>query len=632
MTDDKTQTDEQAFDALLTETLGGMNPPDLSGIVLERLENDRESSHALFVEPLVHDQRRKAAPSGLHWKVVTAGVAIAATLLWFVIGPGLRRNSEQSPKVALEDDGDAQGAVSIAVEQKTQPEADPPKQSREPLRGIPLLVDGNQERQESGQTQLADTEKSSSQPLEKIATLSSEIEKSFFQYWKSVGVTPTPDATISQIAERLRGRLGVVVPAEILNNSDDLQSYFAKQSNATKLASAWLSQMTHGGVRRLSEDNRLELTNELAKCIEGTLSVDRTLLSWIEGQNPRSEAFHHAIGSFGSVSKVNHLAGLTMNVDLRCVRCHDAKIQGAGKQSEYWEFVALLKNGSAGKPEKATAEKGTRSTQRSTFYELADGRQKLAEPKVSQRWLSEANQSPVQSVKAWADALSGSPALARGVVNSIWELVHGLPLRGRVVDPVTAPHDDNLDSIETRLANDLINSNFNLARTLALVVASPVSRRAVPEVFQSTDQLLTDSAARKHAIDSINAFAAAAPVTKRVTIAQRVDQAKRSIGVKIDSGKSFVAQASDSTGNQKRKDKQPATPLINDDFPTDGSSLPVQWLRLLSEQDSRVNHLAYLAGLDQLPASIGEVVEVMDNETNEQQNLVLQRVWWMLRP
>ena len=210
--------------------------------------------------------------------------------------------------------------------------------------------------------------------------------------------------------------------------------------------------------------------------------------------------------------------------------------------------------------------------------------------------------------------------------------MHGLPLRGRVVDPVTAPHDDNLDSIETRLANDLINSNFNLARTLALVVASPVSRRAVPEVFQSTDQLLTDSAARKHAIDSINAFAAAAPVTKRVTIAQRVDQAKRSIGVKIDSGKSFVAQASDSTGNQKRKDKQPATPLINDNFPTDGSSLPVQWLRLLSEQDSRVNHLAYLAGLDQLPASIGEVVEVMDNETNEQQNLVLQRVWWMLRP
>ena len=245
-----------------------------------------------------------------------------------------------------------------------------------------------------------------------------------------------------QAAQRLAGRIDLRLPKNFWV-IDRMQVYSTSESNAA-CVSGKRKLSTREGVRRISEQDRESLNLELAKCIEGSHSFDRTLLSWIEGQKPTVCCFppSHA-GSPGKVSTVNHLAKLTMNVDLRCVRCSDSKIDGNGQQAEYWQFAALLKSAVPNKSAKVNGQKQENERKQNSriFYELTDGRQRLAEPGVSPKWVGQSDDRRVQSVKEWADALSGSKALAHGVVNSLWEFVYGMPLDGRVVDPVTAPHD-----------------------------------------------------------------------------------------------------------------------------------------------------------------------------------------------
>ena len=636
MSDEINQADEQAFDALLAETLGGLNPPDLSGIVLDRLESDSQVRIDDFViETALADAPLKATHPKMRWSVLTTFAAVAATLLWLMVGINSDTDGDTATKTASDPSPTAGNETLVEVEKNDESRNVPDKKPAKPLRGIPLLVDDDPTSERSQSDGSAINVVQSTGDLPGLDAIARDLHDAFFQYWDAVGVEPTKAMSDQEATQRLAGRIDLRLPEELLGDPDGMQVYFTSESNAAQLASAWLRQITREGVRRISEQDRESLNLELAKCIEGSHSFDRTLLSWIEGQNPRSAAFHQAMGSPGKVSTVNHLAKLTMNVDLRCVRCHDSKIDGNGQQAEYWQFAALLKSAVPNKSAKVNGQKqeNERKQNSGIFYELTDGRQRLAEPGVSPKWVGQSDDRRVQSVKEWADALSGSKALAHGVVNSLWEFVYGMPLDGRVVDPVTAPHDAILESIEERLARDLIQSNFNIARTLALVIAAPVSRRSVPEIFGDGNSALVSSEERAVASDSINAFAASAPVTKRMTIARRVDQAARSIGVKIDAtNPAFVAQANNSSSTPSRNGVKDKTLSVKDDFPTNGEQLPVQWLKLLPLQQSRLDHLAYLAGYDDLPSEVRELVEMMEEDTEKDRNLTLQRVWWMIRP
>lgn len=633
MADEVNRIEEQAFDAMLDETLGGLNPPDLSGVVLERFEANSPSPLSISIETATPERGPRVGRFAARRKIVASFAVVAALILWIFVGsPGLQ-TTEPNPDSSLDVPHIDRDQIALNVEPTIESGQDVPEPKEPtPRRGIPLLVKENPQ-SEQQDSMVVKEPTLIERPILAVDVLSNEINDSFIAYWKSVGVLPTPESTRQEISNRLRSRIDLSLPSEIVDDPQAMQELFATSNSASQIAPAWLRQITNNGVRRLAADDRKALDRELAQCIAGSHALDRTLLSWIEGQNPRSPAFHQAIGSIGKASTVNHLAKLTMGVDLRCVRCHDSKIEGSGKQSEYWEFAAMLKsqnypNTTAAKDEAVRSHGST-----AIFYELVDGRQKLAEPRVSPRWLGYSEQRSVRSVKEWADSLSGSKALAQGIVNSLWELVYGLPLRGRVVDPVTAPHDLILDSIQDRLATDLIDSKFNVARTLSIIIATPVARRSVPSVLTDVNKLVADPRARMEARQAVNAFAAATPVSRQLTLAGRLDQAERALGGKLDSMNTpFVAQADESKKERPGSTKRKELDSVHDDFPTTGNELPVQWLRLLPEQDSRVKHLAYLAGFDDLPEGVEAIRQLMTETSEEEQNLVLQRVWWLLQP
>lgn len=630
--------DEQAFDALLSETVGGFNPPDLSGVVMERLESGRETlvdqdAVAGFSIETIARTDRSGKRFVRHLRRLGVLAAVAASLLWFLARNPSNNEAVIDSQVAIDPPSPELIEVVESVPKKPQQSHGNKSNPKRPLRGIPMLVEAGSDTKGRNSNEANGVPVPEDAVLAEVNLVSSKLNQELMEYWESVGVTPTGEVPLPEAADRLFSRLDLKIPSEMLLDPETMQTYLAQTPSAKQLATAWLRQMTNGGLGRLEEDDLVSLVNELAKCIEGERSLDRTLLSWIEGQNPRSAAFHQAFGSVGRVSTVNHLAKLTMNVDLRCIRCHDSKIEGTGRQADYWGFAALLKSSFTTQSVSEIPDANQSQSAKPIFYELLDGRQRIADPSVSSRWLATSDGQPVRSVKEWADALSGSRSLANGVVNSLWELVYGMPLEGRVVDPVTAPHDAVLDGIQDRLVSDLMESDFNISRSLALIIGTPVARRAVPEALNDDGQVVASSRSRAEAIHAINAFAASLPIKKRLSVKRRVDQVTRSMGTTLNSGNpAFVAQADNSTGKPPKANRNTTATFLDDDFPTASDTLPVQWLRLIQSQDSRVDHLAYLADLYELPKEVADVVQVMDKETVEDQNLLLQRVWWMLRP
>ncbi|MCH1496339.1 MAG: hypothetical protein L7U72_14035 [Rubripirellula sp.] len=630
--------DEQAFDALLSETVGGFNPPDLSGVVMERLESGRETlvdqdAVAGFSIETIARTDRSGKRFVRHLRRLGVLAAVAASLLWFLARNPSNNEAVIDSQVAIDPPSPELIEVVESVPKKPQQSHGNKSNPKRPLRGIPMLVEAGSDTKGRNSNEANGVPVPEDAVLAEVNLVSSKLNQELMEYWESVGVTPTGEVPLPEAADRLFSRLDLKIPSEMLLDPETMQTYLAQTPSAKQLATAWLRQMTNGGLGRLEEDDLVSLVNELAKCIEGERSLDRTLLSWIEGQNPRSAAFHQAFGSVGRVSTVNHLAKLTMNVDLRCIRCHDSKIEGTGRQADYWGFAALLKSSFTTQSVSEIPDANQSQSAKPIFYELLDGRQRIADPSVSSRWLATSDGQPVRSVKEWADALSGSRSLANGVVNSLWELVYGMPLEGRVVDPVTAPHDAVLDGIQDRLVSDLMESDFNISRSLALIIGTPVARRAVPEALNDDGQVVASSRSRAEAIHAINAFAASLPIKKRLSVKRRVDQVTRSMGTTLNSGNpAFVAQADNSTGKPPKANRNTTATFLDDDFPTASDTLPVQWLRLIQSQDSRVDHLAYLADLYELPKEVADVVQMMDKETVEDQNLLLQRVWWMLRP
>ena len=137
----------------------------------------------------------------------------------------------------------------------------------------------------------------------------------------------------------------------------------------------------------------------------------------------------------------------------------------------------------------------------------------------------------------------------------------------------------------------------------------------------------------------VGAFAATAPQHASLPVGKRVRFANQSVGISLDAIQKetmLLAQTLDaSNSNAKPKDsgaKAPAKANVTiEQFPSKAVGPPVQWLTLIDDLDQKVNHLAYLAPMQQVPKSVNEVVDKMVAEKTAEP-LILHRVWWMIHP
>ena len=663
----RAEIEERAFDAWLAETVGGLEAPDLSAEILQRLPGESGCSPASDPsEPGRGSEPRRSPVAGApeldsprrpsstpanstsdnrgRVRVAIAVLAsLAAAILIFLSLFREPPGPQVGPQEFAAGGGDA-GAERSADGSRDipgdRPAADGPDRSQlaevpadrsEPPRGISLLKD-HDSASDGGRAPAASAGLEPQRPArqrEQIHLVSQRVSSDLEAYWRTIGVTPAEPKSADATATALRRRLGVELAPETLAGAEGIRVALAQPANAWAVARGWLRQITEGGLDALTPERRRMLVEPLAASVSGRLRFDSLLAYWLSVPGEPSTAWYTAMAHGGRSDLVRRTAALTMNVDLRCTRCHDAYIEGNGRQRDYWNFHALLRRkvGSDGGVWKLAAD---RRDIGETFFDLPDGRRQVAEPAVAEDWLDRPDATSLESVAAWAEHLLGSEQLATGVVNSLWELVYGRPLRGRVVDTVSAPYDDTLDQLEQRLAEDLIASGFDIGRTLSLIIASPATDRSVPESFLENGRFAAD----EQAVQAAWAFAAATQPRKRLGLGQRLDLVMRSVGGdlgQVDPGRSVLAQATGSGEESRAAGGVDGGVEAPSDYPIHAETLPVQWLGSIDDLDAQVEHLAYLSGQTAVPSRILEAARAME-EAGVKRELLLRRVWWLLRP
>lgn len=665
------------IDALLAEFVSEnpgsrKTPPDLSGEILrklaalqidERMEESRAGAATSLpsgvassgVQPSVNNSREKS--SGRRFSagaVVSIIIAVAASLLGVIWFAGQdETTTESSVRVAenvdVSDEGvqpDASVALSARASDSGETvdriaKGDSSRRKNNAPKGIRLDAPDETSSlvgQEPSSNLPGNSLKtaSSGSKLESIDSVSRRLEQLAFSYWDSLDLTPTAEANASELAVRFGKQLDVSVSSEHVNQVGQLQQHLSKRPNARRLASKWLANALGQKTESIRQNGNAGLVEELGLAFSPKQSFSTTLVSLVDGSSDNASAFYNLLdrgpkNGGDKVGLAHQLASLTMNSDLRCVRCHDSLIGRAGTQEDHWSFVTLLRRSMLRTSDGWKFESNKRN--KAGFFELPDGRMQMVQPSVSNAFF-EASKPPTE-LGEWAKQLTGSSQFASSIVDSLWKMVHQRKLSPSAIDAFAPPTNESLTRIRDELVRDLIASDFDVTRTLALIVASPMNRRSVPESLLPKNALTSSDAQRALAMEQVGAFAATVdrPVASR---RQRLDLAINRVGgaLKKDADRALLAQPIVQSPKKSLSSSASTNPLLDFtkrlsvDFPGNEAALPVAWLSSIDDYDQQVEHLAYLAGEHQVPKDIAEIAS--DLRSAGSRESALSRLWWIL--
>lgn len=480
-------------------------------------------------------------------------------------------------------------------------------------------------------------------PIHQVARKNSELIQ---QYWRASHIEPTPATSDFEVASRLNRRLGLALPADAIADPETLHLVLQSSENTQQIAKQFLattSELPEPGLPQF-QDLIDDLTQTVALQSE---PLDVKLTSLIDGSDPMSSRWYDALGQGGGGKLGAHqhmtrrLASLSMNADLRCIRCHDSKVGSSVTQDDYMSMLSLVTN--------SVQRDGNRWVVRQDkskhlFYERPDKRQAAAPQQVSRKFL-DAGSDSISDYQQWSQSLVGSDVLANGIVNSLWKMVHGRPLVSSASDALAAPVAPQLLQLRQQLTDDLKASHFDLTRTLALIIASPMSNRSVPDALSIDSIRIASNEDRHAAFGQVSAFAAAFQ-TAESKRAQRIELAMQQMGMPLGTvGQgSILAQPvlikptkkpPRPSSRQNRKSQATAElqgPTLKDmlllDFPGDDAQLPASWLSDIKDYEEQVRHLGYMQGMTKLPSDVEKLAQQLNKQLPAEP--ALHQLWWVL--
>ncbi len=653
------------IDALLAEFVPDdpqrrSQPPDLSEQILARLAEgcepvDSQSEPTETGPPrttaAVVGQTPPTAPASTLTRMVSLLVAVAASILGVMWLAGDDQAAPENNPIAVSLD--ANGGVADANPNTGSPgkPTDPDqrvakapastaeigggKSTEQPIRGKVLTPPRLADNQtiDAPETSSPQRVPISADQLASIGDVLAVTTQTARSYWRDLNVTPTAAAAPNEMLARLKRRLGVELSAEALSDPSRLRSELTAEASARQIAKRWLAVTADAGIGQVDRAENAPLIGRLAEGLSGQAGWDATLVSLIDGSGEHAERWYETIGRGGTEAIAKRLAGVSMNADVRCIRCHDSMIGRSGTQEDYWSFVALVRNVFERGEDRWVISRQPKSIQ--TFFELPDGRQRLATPKVSEHLLGTSQE--IEGFNTWAATLPGSDALASSTVDSLWQLVHGRKLKPSPVDAFAPPINENLDRLHTQLADDLSASGFDVARTLALIIASPMSNRSVPEPLRGNNVVTVSERERQEALELVAAFAASVQPPSS-SQQDRLELAMRRIGGSLQPGDQGTILAQPIYNTPPLKPKSPGSERVEVDFaeqlgvdfPGGDAPLPVSWLRSIDDYDQQVQHLVYLSGHQRVTPEIRKIAERLQESGSTES--ALSRLWWILRP
>ncbi len=643
------------LDVLLMEVLAGQSPPDQRERIIDRLQQPIVPSVVTTTQkPNTRSSSRNRRSSGDRGVSSRKLTWVTAAMLLVCAGVTVAVRYQGDAMVAKDEhaqQGDSAEAVSAGRTNRPASNPTTPVPSTFPENVPPppiALADASSNADDANPDATEVFRDANSQPLiasvpspkpasKPLTLVSTSMSNHVNQYWERIGVQPTKQLPADHVAKRLSDRLGVKVEPQAVGNTEAMLSLLSRPKNTESLARPVLAAISSRRDASLTRPVDQQMVAQVEKTLHQGRGFDRLIVSWFvepaksevtTGDEHADEADTGGVPSIGELLQpigqheaIVSTAALTLGADMRCVRCHDLPTSGRdaiGSQHEYWQFAANISPGLGWKMNGKTG----------WFYDTIDGRRRLAE----------ANLSP-----DWPRSLVGSRPLAEGLVGAMWEMVHGRPLTSAPYDLSGSADDSDLQRLRNELTNDLIANDFNLLRTISLIMTDSIVGRSTPDAMTSSGLLTASSEQWIQAVTAVEAFAAAPPESMPLSRHDRVNLvlAELPSAGSVASGSSLLAQplgAGDIGFEELSGPKKFLPAEIPKPSPAMVAGLPARativmpaWMDKLPDFDSRLEHIANLAGLSKVPTRVKTLAEQM-RAADLNETLILQRIWWIIRP
>ena len=646
------ESDERAIDALLSEICNGVpGPPDLSMQIvrtLVQLKSLPSSKDVWESLPNAEEVRvgRIVMPAppvaALGVRKGWSGVTIAASLLALaaslavVIANVPQTRLWLNPSIAANEeltDNQTDAAPSITdknamVAKSNVKDSSPVATKAKPAnQGVPLVrSESKPEHQISGEPMALDSATDADPVASNVHSVDvGSLNQSLVRYWTQLGVEPAGRLGVNALAEKVEQRFGSrpLVDEETVSFGSTLNDEVASRPFAARL----FDELFRGIA--LADGARDLMINEAAQTIARGKGFDVLVAKWISDESLFAPA---APDRFGESVATNLL-----DADVACARCHDSPVDGRIAQHDYWSFASLFSP--PGRP--------------ALFYELGDGRQKVAERRLPSPWFAPADKETVRRASEkfsshasarslFADSLIGSRTLAGAIANRVWKVGLGEEMTPPASDPFVAPRNDELLNSHEQLTKLLVTNRFDVRAIARLVMASEAMARGETELSKNGQWHLADNARLKTHAAAVRAFAAQRPALPRwrqqdlvAFVSSRIGNGPRQLG---DSD-SVLAQPlieGDSSSSKAANSKSPEAEAEEQLWATwiaDQDLLRDSWLHWIKDDKQRHDHVYYAMNQSPRTDDAGLLVELqsLTEESPPAIYAATDRLLWVLR-
>ena len=676
--------DDRAMDALLREYFHEQNasPRDFTSEILAKLNQSHrhsigsgtQRSSLATIKSLAASQKSNGIAVAIRWFAV-----LAASVLALIAIRALKENANQREfalhTIDKQDGGEpeADQAGNLATDNRALPQDDaaanadgvtkpqpPTKPRREPIvLSLDKQVDGADDASRiAGVTvDAVPGGQPSAMPLRGSETVSvqdadlKDFDRQFLAYWNSIGVTPAPAADDATLANRIADRFGFLPgsgdesdsssssgnavagdPVKIELASSDL---FSSERQSRLLAERLIKQLGNG--LKLGDERSEQLVTSAAEVIRSGGRFDQWISDWVASEAIPSEpagAAHLQAAAMGE-----WVAGRLMGADVGCARCHDSPIDSRFNQHDYWAVAAIF----------------TPTPMQSVFYEMPDGRQKVAAPGAPRRWLG-LPRTPVQpgvsgaatiaSRAELAASLVGNRQLARALINHLWTIGFGTPMVSAASSPIAPPQDDSIALALEMLSEKLIAADFDIRVAARWVIQSEPMKRGTPVELQGDAWRLAGESQLVAASLAQRSFAAARspwPAASQAQLLAMMESRSGKQPAKIGTRDSMLAQPIAATpGADASKSATGSRGDKSIDYQdywwtqwlADREGLKGGWMESIADRDQQVRHAFYAVGYQNVNARQLEWGNsLIDSSATgaDERNEEIAKIYWVIQ-
>ncbi len=488
-----------------------------------------------------------------------------------------------------------------------------------------------------------------------------DFDRQFVAYWKSIGVTPAPAVDGATLASRIADRFGfrpglskdlrasenlgpgvsanrIAISGQVVQElaSEEL---FSNELQSRLLAERLVKQLGTG--LSLNDQRQEQLVASASEVIRSGGRFDQWISNWVASEAFPNESPGKPTAKAAAMGE--WVAGRVVGADVGCARCHDSPIDSRFSQHDYWAVAALF----------APAQN------ESVFYEMPDGRQKVASPGAPKRWLGLPRPVDPQETEVavrigsrdeFAQSLIGNRQLARSLVNHLWSIGFGTPMVSAASSPIAPPRDDSIEQALEMLSEKLIAANFDLRVAARWVVQCEPMKRGMPIELQGDAWQLAGEPQLVSASLAQRSFAAARSPWPSASLTQLLAMMESRSGKqpsKIGPQDSMLAQPITTIpGSQSGKPssgsnggKASGKPVDPQDYwwtqwLSDREGLRGGWMESITDRDQQVRHAFYAVGYRSVSERQMEWVQSLLGPASldaKDRNEEIAKIYWIVQ-